>query len=250
VSFFGRRPRKLVPEAILTSLPAFGKASLAARREGRPVTDPRFDWMSFFQPISTLMREGHRDRVIEELYEAATTARDRDWAMLGAYLLLAEIEPTLDDRRFLALSDDSLELMRTEGLTSTYLTGYEAQRWVAVHGELASSFDGRFYVGVPGDDELPAPRPLAPGASRMLALTEPLPRGNAFFAEHQLDGMYVIYSERIHSLDNPTRERCEEERLGRFTSAEDLLRALGEMFGSPPHWSDDELTPYFPERRA
>jgi hypothetical protein len=250
VSLFGRGPRKLVPESILASLAAFGRASLDARAAVRPLTDPRFDWMPFWQPIGTLLREGHRDQVVGELYEAATQARDRGPATIGAYLLLAEFEPTLDDRRFLTLMDDSLELMRAEGLSSGHLTGYEAERWVALHGELASSFDGLFQVGVPSDGELPVSQPLEPGASRMLALTEPLPLGNAFFAEHRSDGTYVIYSERPHSVENPTRERCEETYLGTFTSLQDLLRGLGEMFGSPPHWSDDELAPYFPQRRA
>lgn len=239
-----------MPEKIVAILPAFGKASLTARANGRPVTDPRFGWVPLMQPISALLQEGHRDQVVEELYEAAIQARECDSATVGAYLLLAEWEPTLDDRRFLSLMDASLELMRTEGLASAHLTRYEADRWIAVHGDLASSFDGLLHVGVPADEELPTPQPLEPGSSRMLALTEPLPRGNAFFAEHQLDGTYVIYSERIHSIENPTRQRYNEDHLGTFTSLEDLLRGLGEMFGRPPHWSDDELMPYFPSRRA
>jgi hypothetical protein len=251
MSPFERRPKRALSVAILDLLPDFGEASLRARIGGEPVTtDPRFSWERLMAPVSRALSEADRERAIEELYEAAINSPRREIATVGAYLLIAEFLPELDDQRFLSLFDDSLETMRTRGLTSLYLNSYEARRWAAVHGDLRSSFDGLFEVGVPAAVELPHAAPLEVGASRMLALTEPLPRGNAFFAERQAEDAYIVYSERLFSLDDPRRDRYEEDDLGTFTSLEDLLRALGEMFGSPPHWCDDELDPYFPLRRA
>jgi hypothetical protein len=250
MSLFQRRPKTMVPENILALLPTYGAAALSARAAGRPaVTDPRFDWPLFFGPVQRLMVDD-RERVIGELYEAAVNAEDREKATVGAYQLLAELNPELEAPRFLSLYDDALEHMRKAGFSSGHLTRFEADRWIATHGELRSSFDGIVAVQVPGADELPTVRPLEAGDFRMLALTEPLPNGNAFFAEHRLDGTYLVYSERPHSLDNPTRSRYEESQLGTFDSLEGLLRALGEMFGTPPHWSDEDLEPYFPHRRA
>lgn len=250
MSLFQRRPKTIVPGEILALLPAYGAAVLSARAAGRPVTDPRFDWPLFLGPVNTLLRVGDREQVIGELYEAAVNAEEREKATVGAYQLLAELNPKLEAPRFLSLYDDALDYMHKAGFSSGHLTRFEADRWIATHGELRSSFDGVVEVSVPGADELPSVKPLEVGSSRMLALTEPLPNGNAFFAEHRRDGTYVVYSERPLSLDDLTRSRYEESHLGTFDSLESLLRALGEMFGTPPHWYDEDLDPYFPYRRT
>lgn len=250
MGLFQRRPKTTVPKEVLELLPAYGAAVLAARGAGQPVTDPRFDWGRFQAPVLTQLTTGNRDRVIEELYDAALNAGDRGLATVGAYRLIAEFDPKLADRRFLSLYDDALEHMRAAGFSSGHLTRYEADRWIAVHGDLHSSFDGIFEVEVPEAEELPPARPLEMGASRMFALTAPLPEGNAFFAEHRPDGTYAIYSERRRSADDPSRGRYEEDDLGTFDSLAGVLRAMGGMFGTPPHWSDEDLLPYFPRRRA
>jgi hypothetical protein len=156
----------------------------------------------------------------------------------------------LRDERFLRLFDRSLEYLRGLGLSSGHLTGFEAERWVEVHGELRSSFDGIFDVPVPSPDEAPEVEPLAPGQSRLLALTSPLPEGNAFFAEHRPDGTFVAYSERPRNTEDPTRVRCEEEELGTHQALEALMSAVGRMFGTPPYWFEASMEPYFPSRRA
>lgn len=250
MGLFQRRPKTVVPGAILALLPAYGAAVLTARGAGQPVTDPRFDWGSFVGPVHTPLMLGDRDRVIAEVYDAAVNAEDREMATVGAYRLLAEFNPELDDPRFLSLYDKALERMRAAGFSSGHLTRFEADRWIAVHGDLRSSFDGIVEVQVPDADQLPPAKPLEVGTSRMLALTESLPKGNAFFGEHRPDGTYVVYSERPQSAENPTRARYDEDYLGTFESLESLLRALGEMFGTPPYWSNEDLEPYFPRRRA
>ena len=58
---------------------------------------------------------------------------------------------------------------------------------------------------------------LAVGENKLLALTEPLPNGNAFYAERQAEDRYIIFSERNRSSDDPTRVRSEETYLGKFS---------------------------------
>jgi|GEM_PF-6140472 len=251
MSLFRREPRRVVPAEILCLLPDLGRALLVARTGGSPITDdPRFSWDRMWGPVSRLLFGDARDQAIEELYEAAINSSDREMATLAAYGLIVEFLPESEDHRYLTLLDQSLGLLRTRGISSMYLSGFEAQRWVAVHGDVGATFDGVFAVGVPADEDLPAPQPLEVGSSRMLALMHPLPQGNSFFVERRTDDTYVIYSERVYSSDDPRRVRCEEEQLGAFTSLKDAMRALGDMLGSPPHWFEDELEDYFPMRRA
>lgn len=125
-----------MPGEVLALLPAYGAAVLSAREAGQPVTDPRFDWGSFLGPVHTPMMLGDREQVIGELYDAAVNAEDRALATVGAYRMLAEFNPELDDPRFLTLYDDALERMRRAGFSSAHLTRYEADHWIAVHGDL------------------------------------------------------------------------------------------------------------------
>jgi hypothetical protein len=194
----------------------------------------------------------HRDTAIQELYNAAAAASDEDrsLATFGAYRLLAEYDGQLDDPRFWELCDASLDYMHSRGFSSGHLTGYEAQRWIAVHGDLRSSFDNIVDVAVPEPASAPPVDELDPGTNKLLALTAPLPEGNAFYAERETDGTYVIFSERQKSSDDPARMRYEESDLGSFTTMPDLLRALGQMFGTRPYWADADVDPYFPSRRA
>jgi len=191
-----------------------------------------------------------RDRVIQELYQAAVMAPNRNQAIFGAYRLLAEFNGTLTDQRFLELCDTSLEYTRSMKFSSGHLTGYEADRWIAVHGELRSSFDKIVEVAVPGRENAPITKPLDVGESRVIARTAPPPDGNTFHAEHRYDGCYIVFSERPRNSDDTTRTRCDETYLGTFKDLPDLFRAVGNMFGVTPYWADEDLEPYFPSRRA
>lgn len=138
MSLFQRKPKTIVPADVLASLSDYGEAVLSARAAGQPVTDPRFDWQSFVGPVHMPLMSGDRGRVIEELYEAAVRADDREKATIGAYRLLAEFNPELEDPRFLSLYDDALECMRAAGFSSGHLTRFEADRWIATHGDLSA----------------------------------------------------------------------------------------------------------------
>lgn len=247
---FGGRPRTAMPASVLTSLPAFGDAALDARAAGRPVNDPRFDWESFLGPATSAYRVAGTEKATSEIVEAVSSGPGRESAILGAYSLLAEIDPESRDPRYLSLIDEVLELLRTRRFSSGHLSRYEADRWVETHGELRSSFDGIYEVEVPDPGAQPAATSLEPGTSRVLATTGPPPEGNSFFAERSPDGSYLVFSERLKSDDEPVRMRYEEPQLGTFDSLEELLRALGAMFGTRPYWADPELDPYFPRRRS
>lgn len=246
--FTRRQPNTVVPSEVLEGLAAFGRARLRARREGKPVEDA-FGW-SFVGPVVNASFGPTRDQVLQELYDAALTAEERELSIFGAYNLLSESQPTDRDGRFLELLDASLDYMHGLRFSSGHLTGYEAERWVELHGDLRSSFDHIVHVEVPRSGDNPPLEHLPIGESKLLALTEPLPNGNAFYAERVGDGRYVIFSERPRSDDDRTRCRSDESYLGRFDDLEGLFVALGRMFGTKPYWADDLLEPYFPGRRS
>lgn len=236
-----------MPASLIASLAEYGKAIIAAMRTASPVTDPRFGW-DYMSPVVLAMNGAQRDRVIQELYDAAMTATDRLMATVGAYKLLCEWDGNLRDERFLALRDAYLNLMREMRFSSGHLTGYEAERWIELHGDLRYSFDRITDVAVPSEAQAPQAKDLRPGQNRRVALTGPLPDGNEFYAERRADGTYGVFSIRPKGSDDPTRGRY-EERLGPFGTMPDLLRALGAYFGIRPYWADDDLDPYFPGRR-
>ena len=250
MTLFLKRRRTIVPESVIDMLEAYGHAAIDARRLGQPVTDPRFGWDNFVGVVHTAMLGDDREQVIQELYQAAVMPPSRNQAIFGAYRLLAEFDGDLADQRFLELCDKSLEYMRFMRFSSGHLTGYEASRWIAVQGELRSSFDGIVEVAVPSRENAPTAKPLGLGESRIIALTAPSPGGNAFYAEHRSDGSYIVFSERPRSSDDPTRTRCDETYLGTFRDLPDLFCAVGNMFGTSPYWVDEDLEPYFPGRRA
>jgi hypothetical protein len=239
----------VVPPTVLAALPSYGQAVIDARRGGRPVTDPRFDWTTFVGPVHRALGSDDRGQVIAELYAAATTSPERELATLGAYRLMAESDDGLDDLRYLELCDDALEHLRALGFASGHLTGSEARRWIETHGDLRTSFDAIVDVDVPAPDEAPVPAPLAPGEARMVALMAALPDGNALFAEHRAGAGYVVVVEAPWSVEDPRRSRTDLQDLGVFGSLPDLLRALGARLGIPPHWADEDLKPYFPLRQ-
>lgn len=251
MGLFSKRQRTVLPPQVIALLAEFGRASITARAAGRPVDDPRFGWEYMSETMMALGGE-HRDEVIQELHAASATAPepDRELVTFGAYRLLAEYDGQLDDPRFWELCDASLEYMHARGFSSGHLTGYEAQRWVAVHGDLRSSFDGIVEVPVPDASNAPPVDELAPGSNKLFALTAPLPEGNAFYVERRPDGTCGIVSERQKSSDDPTRVRSDETYLGSFSDLPESLRALGRMFGTRPYWADPDLDPYFPSRRA
>lgn len=131
MGFFGKRPqarRSAVPGSVIASLAAYGEAVLAAKRAASPVTDPPFGW-DYMAPVMMAMAGAQREQVIQELYDAALQARDREMAMVGAYKLLCEFDGNLADERFQVLRDFYLDLMQRMGFSSAHLTGYEMQRW-------------------------------------------------------------------------------------------------------------------------
>jgi hypothetical protein len=237
-----------VSASVVASLAEYGKAVIATTGSAAPVTDPRFGW-EYMSPVVLAMNGAQRDQIIQELYDAALTAGDPPMATVGAYKLLSEWDGNLHDERFLALRDAYLNLMREMRFSSGHLTGYEAERWIELHGDLRYSFDRITDVAVPSREQAPQAVDLQPGQNRQIALTGPLPDGNEFYAERRADGTYGVFSIRPKSSDDCTRGRC-EERLGPFDAMPELLRALGAYLGIRPYWADEDLDPYFPGRRS
>lgn len=242
--------RQIVPPHVLASLADYGEAAIKARLQGTSVSDERFSWGNFFEPVSQVFFSGNREQLIQEIYNAASGATRQPFASIGGYLLLFEFEPGLRDERFLAMQDRALDYLKSVKASSGHLTRDEADRWIERHGDLRTSFDGIYDVEVPAAGMPLDYKPLEPGQSRLLARMGPAEDDNRFFAEHRPDGKFIVYSERIWSVDEPDMRRCEEPQLGTFDGLPDLFRALGNMLGTPTYWADDDLQPYFPSRRA
>jgi hypothetical protein len=250
MGLFSRGSRTIVPASVTAILSDYGQADIDSRRRGRALSDPRYGWDNFVGPVHMPMISGNRDEVIRELCDAAQADPRRELAIYGAYRLLSDFDAALADPRFVQLRDASLGYMHSLGFSSGRLNRYEADRWIEMHGDLRTSFDGIIDVVVPSPEIAPDVGSLGPGESRLIALTAPLPDGNGFYAEHRPDGTYIVFSERPRSSDDLTRARYDETYLGTFTSLPELLRAVGAMFGTRPHWADDDLEPYFPGRRG
>lgn len=233
----------MVPASVTSRLAEYGRHKTAAR-SGRTDGDP-FGW-DYFSPVAQAMNNGQAEMVLTELTDAA--ASDDPHVTIGAYGVLAEIDPSITDPRYLALMDKTLDYLQRNGFSSGHLNGFEASRWVELHGDLRSTFDS-IIDAAPVGGAVPLPG-LARGESILLALAAPLPDGNAFFVERRGDGSYIIYSERCRSSDDPTRSRYEETYLGAFESMTRACAALGEMFGTPPHWSHDAMPQFYPRRQG
>ncbi len=246
---FGKRDRgPVVPSHVRDRLADYGAAAFRAIVTATPVQDPSFGYDGFQEPVFTAMQRDP-DTVVSEIHAAAIAASDRDYAVFGAYRLLAEYDPKSEDARFLELQDASVEFMRRRGLSSGHLTGYESDRWVRLHGDLRTSFDNIVDVPVPLGDRAEV-QTLDAGEVRLIASTGPLPEGNTFHVEKRPDGQLVVFSERLRSADDPVRERYDESQLGTFENLPDALRAVGAMFRSRPYWAHEDLDPYFTEHRG
>lgn len=240
------RAGNVVPQHVIENLADFGDATLDARL--RCTRQEHYGW-DFIGPVAALVNGVDSARAIAELDEAAMTATDPTRARIGAYLLLAEASPESRDPRYLGLLDSFLDYMKARGLSSAHLTGHEAKRWVECHGELPVSFDGIVAVETPQPGDEPDAAPPALGEERLLALTAPLPDGNAFFAQQNDDGTFSGYSERKRSSEDTTRKRYDEPELSHCATYSSLLTKMGAMFGDTPYWAHEELMPYFPRRR-
>lgn len=235
----GQKP--VLPAHITSHLADY--ASQTLRRRGGARIDQGFGW-DYVGPVINGLRGPDRESIIGELWDLGSNSSD-PLVTVGAYELLNEGASPEDDERFIALRDVTLEYLQANGYSSGDLNRDEANRWIDTHGDLRTGFDRIVKMDLPAEASAPELPSLAVGESLLLALTEPLPHGNAFYAERRDEKTYVIFSERVRSSDDPTRERYEEDYLGTFASVHDLCVALGKMFGTRPWCADDRIAPYF-----
>jgi len=211
---------------------------------GRPVTDPRFTWDNFFSKARAALRTSPT-QAIGEIHAAAG---DDASAWFGGYSLIAELEPTTLDTRYLEMLDASLQMMYDGRLSSGHLSRYEADRWIATHGDLRTSFDRVVEVAPPAPGHV-AGVALAPGQSLMVATMGPGALDNQFWIERASTGTYEAFSMRKWESDDVTLTRCAEDTVGSWDTVEGLLRSLGSYLGARPFWAHDQLEPYFTQRQ-
>lgn len=244
MGWFSKRSSAMVPAEVLTQLRAFGEASFEAKVSSRPVADPRFSWETFFAKASAALRADPA-RAIGEIYAAA--AADQ-FARFGGYSLIAELDPSTTDTRYLEMQDASLQMMFDRGLSSGHLNRYEADRWIATHGDLRMSFDRIVEVTPPPPGHVAAVT-LAPGETLMVATMGPDALDNQFWIEHTSAGTYKAFSMRRWTSDDTTLTRCTEDSVGDCGNVEGVLQRLGGYLVTRPFWAHEQLDPYFTQRR-
>lgn len=244
VGLFSKRPSTIVPADVLRQLGAFGQVSLEAKVSSRPVSDPRFDWDSFFSKAFPAFQTD-LERAINDIHNASS---GDELARFGGYRLIAEYEPKTLDPQYLDMMDAGLQIMHERGLSSGHLTRYEADRWIATHGDLRTSFDRIVEVAPPSAGHT-AEVALDPGQDLLVATMGPNALDNQFWIERADDGSYGAYSMRQWESDAVILTRCSENSIGRWDTAEGILRSLGEYLRTPPFWFHEQLEPYFVEKR-
>lgn len=242
--WFSKRSGTLVPREVLGQLNAFGRASWDAKVSGRPVTDPRYDWTNFFSKILPAY-QANPDQLIAEIHAAAG---DDTFAKIGGYRVIADFEPGIKHPLYLEMMDACLQMMYDQGLASIHMTGYEKGRWIDTHGDIRTSFDRIIEVTPPRHHT--ANLALAPGDSLMVAKMGPHELDNQFWIERINNVTYGAFSMRQWDSDAVALTRCEEKEIGKYETADGVLRDLGIFLRLRPHWAHEELDPYFPERRV
>lgn len=244
MSWFSKQPKTLVPGNVLAQLNSFGSARWEARKSSRPVSDPRFEWDGFFSKVLPAYQSSLA-RTVAELHDAA--AAD-PLSRYGAYQVIAEFEPGCKEPLYLELMDAALKMMYDSGLSSGHLTGYEAERWIATHGDLRTSFDRLVEVTPPSASATALS--LAPGQAMKVAGMGPGELDNQFWIERTETSTYRAFSMRPKNSEATTLTRYEEQMVGESDSADGILRALGRYLREPTYWALKELDPYFIERRT
>lgn len=240
-----RRSSTTVPADILGLLHDFGHASFEAAASGARRADPRFGWDGFFSRLFPAC-QADLAQVITELDQAA--AGD-PLARFGAYRIVAEYQPDCADTRYLNMMDEALQMMHDRGLSSGHLTRYEADRWVATHDDLRSSFDHLVEVAPPAVDHA-IDLALAPGGTLLVAKMGPGALDNEFWIERAADGSYCAFSMRPKDADASALSRYSEDTIGSWGSVDGVLRSVGEYLRTPTSWAHESLLPYFTQRRT
>jgi hypothetical protein len=244
VGWFSKRNSSgLVPGDVLNQLSAFGHASLDAKARGQLLTDPRYDWSNFFSRFL----DAYQANLTEAIAEIHASAGGDPYAMYGGYLLVAEFEPASQDALYLEMMDAGLKLKYELKLSSAYLTGFEADRWIATHGDLRTSFDRIVEVAAP--EHHTASVDLSLGESLVVARMGPDPLDNQFCIERCGASTFGAFSMRKRDSDAVTLIRCEEPTIPESDSADGVLRSLGLYLRLRPYWAHEQLEPFFPERR-
>jgi hypothetical protein len=244
MGWFSKRSSTLVPAEVLEQLGAFGQVSWDAMVAGRPPDDPRFGWQSFFSKAQSAFREN----LARSVAEVDSAAGDDAIARFGGYRLIAEFEPHNQEPVFLDMMDGALQSMFTRGLSSGHMSRFEADRWIAVHGDLRTSFD-RIVDVIPPDPDHTVSVEMNPGDALMVAVMGPGALDNQFWIELGNAGSYGAFSMRKWESDDVTLTRCSEDDVGQWESVDGVLRGLGSMLRTQPYWAHEQLDPYFTERR-
>jgi hypothetical protein len=134
----------------------------------------------------------------------------------------------------------SLDFLRSMGVPTMRLNGYESRFWREHKGLTEPWIQSR-------------PRPvhptlteISPGEVRRIAQLESKPDSNAIYVRRNLDGRYTALIDARWSDDEPRRNQSDWKTEGTLY---ELYCEIGESLQVPSFWSHPELEPFFPYPR-
>lgn len=237
--------RSLVPAAVLNNL-AGSITSRLITYDGRLLYEPRSPLPPFTEFLAPTLEAARIDpeRTIAEIAEAARA--QGGWALYGGHRLLEDaVGLDCQHPEYLALLDAALAFLQASGCSGMCLNGHERDRWVAVHGSMASFWDMEA-VATPAPGQEPPVAPLEDGELRRIAQLEDRADSNVILMQRDPEGGFTALIDAAWSDDDP--RRCQNE-WQRADDVHSLLRLVGESLAGLPYWTSDELRPYIPYRR-
>lgn len=165
------------------------------------------------------------------------------WAVCGAARTISNVmshsEAIRHHPSYNAIMNASLAFLRSIGVGSGSLTGYEWTHWVASGGTHETWLP---QLPTPSPEDAPITA-LQPGESRRVAQMTSQPDSNVILVRQVGEGRYGALIEAKQSDEDSRRDPILWLTSG---SLYDLYIAIGRSFQRPPHWCDRELEPYFP----
>jgi hypothetical protein len=166
------------------------------------------------------------------------------WAVYGASRTVWELlNPSVEIRHHLsynAIMNASLEFLRTSGVPSIMLNGYEEAHWLASGGTRDTWVT---WSPTPGQEEAPIAK-LLPDETRRVAQLTSEPDSNAVLVRQLSSSWYCALMDSMTSDKDPRRVQREWQSAGSLYELN--CTSCGRLLLTPPHWYDQELGPYFP----
>jgi len=165
------------------------------------------------------------------------------WVVCGAsrtiFNVLSPSESVRQHPSYNTIMNASLEFLRTSGMPSIMLNGYEEAHLLASGGTLNA---WATWPPTPSQEKAPIAE-LLPDETRRVAQLTSGPDSNVILVRQVSDGRYCALIDSQSSDKDPRRVQREWQSAGFLY---ELYITIGRLLLTPPYWYDRELEPYFP----